>query len=204
MTNELAELAGTRSDPGPAPVLEVIELSKTYPGQVALSDARLEVLPGEVHALVGQNGSGKSTLIKLLGGYIKADHGGQVRFGGEPVDLWTLDRDVRRRIRIVHQDLGLVPTLSTVENLGLGRGYHTGFAGNIRWRSEVRRAQELLLGFGLAPDVRQPVSTLSAAEQAAVAIVRAMQDWDASRPGSAGARRADRIAQSRRGRCTVP
>ncbi len=183
MTNHVDERVRPRSDPGPAPVLDVVDLSKTYPGQVALSSAKLRVMPGEVHALVGQNGSGKSTLIKLLGGYVKADHGGQVRFGGQPVDLWTLDRDVRRRIRIVHQDLGLVPTQSTVENLGLGRGYHTGAVGNIRWRSEVRRAQDLLLAFGLAPDVRQPVATLSAAERAAVAIVRAMQDWDTERPG---------------------
>ena len=165
------------------PVLDVVTLSKTYPGQVALADASLRVLPGEIHALVGQNGSGKSTLIKLLGGYVEPDHGDEVYVGGEPVDLWSLDRDVRRRIRIVHQDLGLVPTLSTVENLGLGRGYHTGVAGNIRWRQEVARAQQLLLGFGLAPDVRQPVGSLSAAERAAVAIVRALQDWDATRPG---------------------
>ena len=165
------------------PVLEVVSLSKTYPGQVALDGAALRVMPGEVHALVGQNGSGKSTLIKLLGGYVKADHGDDVRFGGERIDLWALDRDIRSRIRIVHQDLGLVPTLSTVENLGLGRGFQSGPIGNIRWREEVRRAQELLLAFGLAPDVRQPVGTLSAAERAAVAIMRALQDWDSSRPG---------------------
>ena len=165
------------------PVLEVVSLSKTYPGQVALDGAALRVMPGEVHALVGQNGSGKSTLIKLLGGYVKADHGDDVRFGGDQVDLWALDRDVRSRIRIVHQDLGLVPTLSTVENLGLGRGFLSGPVGNIRWREEVRRAQQLLLAFGLAPDVRQPVGMLSAAERAAVAIMRALQDWDSSRPG---------------------
>lgn len=163
---------------GPAPLLWIDSISKTYPGQVALSGAHLEIRPGEVHALVGQNGSGKSTLIKLLGGYVQADHGARVAFGGRPVDLWHLDAVDRRRIRIVHQDLGLVPTLSTVENLGLGRGYSTGLAGRIRWRSEVERAQQALLRFGLAPDVREPVATLSAAERAAVAIVRALQDWD--------------------------
>lgn len=183
MATEVITREGTRVDRGPSPVLDIIDLSKTYPGQVALDHASLQILPGEVHALVGQNGSGKSTLIKLLGGYVQADHGAHVRFGGAPVDLWSLDRAVRRQIRIVHQDLGLVPTLSTVENLGLGRGYHTGTAGRIRWRDEVQRAQELLLAFGLAPDVRQPVATLSAAERAAVAIMRALQDWDDSRPG---------------------
>lgn len=183
MTTEPSARTGTREHPGPGPVLDVVGLSKTYPGQVALDRAELQVFPGEIHALVGQNGSGKSTLIKLLGGYVQADHGAHVRFGGVPVDLWSLDRDIRRQIRIVHQDLGLVPTLSTVENLGLGRGYQTGVAGRIRWHSEVTRAQELLLAFGLAPDVRQPVATLSAAERAAVAIMRALQEWDDSRPG---------------------
>jgi ribose transport system ATP-binding protein len=183
VTTEVDERAGARSDPGPSLVLDVAELSKTYPGQVALDRARLQVRSGEIHALVGQNGSGKSTLIKLLAGYVKADHGARVRFGGSDVDLWALDRDERHRIRIVHQDLGLVPALSTVENLGLGHGYHTGVGGRIKWRSEVRRAQELLLAFGLAPDVRQPVATLSPAERAAVAIMRALQDWDIGRPG---------------------
>lgn len=183
MTTELVEREGARSDPGPPLVLDIGELSKTYPGQVALDRAHLQVRPGEIHALVGQNGSGKSTLIKLLAGYVKADHGARVRFGGRVVDLWALDKDDRQRIRIVHQDLGLVPTLSTVENLGLGHGYQTGVGGRIRWRSEVRRAQDLLLAFGLAPDVRQPVATLSAAERAAVAIMRALQDWDTERPG---------------------
>lgn len=173
---------GTSGNAGPL-VLDVRDLSKTYPGQVALNHAALHVRPGEVHALVGQNGSGKSTLIKLLGGYVKADHGSDVRLLGRPVDLWSMSHDDRRLIRIVHQDLGLVPTLSTVENLGLGRGFARGFAGRLLWRREVRRAQELLLRFGLAPDVRRPVGLLSAAERAAVAIVRALQDWDADTPG---------------------
>lgn len=173
---------GTSGDAGPL-VLDVRDLSKTYPGQVALNRAALQVRPGEVHALVGQNGSGKSTLIKLLGGYVKADHGSDVRLLGRSVDLWSMSNDDRRMIRIVHQDLGLVPTLSTVENLGLGRGFARGFAGRLLWRREVRRSQELLLRFGLAPDVRRPVGQLSAAERAAVAIVRALQDWDADTPG---------------------
>lgn len=164
-------------------LLLVDRLSKTYPGQVALRDASLSVAGGEVHALVGQNGSGKSTLIKLLGGYVKADHGSRVAFDGRPVDLWSAPAEVRRRLRIVHQDLGLVPTLSTIENLGLGRGWETSAGGRIAWRAEAARAQEELLRFGLAPDVRRPVATLSAAERAAVAIVRALRDWNPDERG---------------------
>ena len=91
--------------------------------------------------------------------------------------------DLRRRIRIVHQDLGLVPTLSAVENLGLGHGWTTGAFGRIAWNAEVERAQHELLRFGLAPDVRRPVALLTAAERAAVAIVRALRDWE---PGERG------------------
>ena len=163
--------------PLPLPLLVVERLSKTYPGQVALNNAQLAVRSGEVHAVVGQNGSGKSTLIKLLGGYVKADHGARVLFDGEPIDLWTPEDNQRRRIRIVHQDLGLVPTLSTIENLGLGHGWRTGFGNRILWSDEAERAQQDLLRFGLVPDVRQPVATLSAAERAAIAIVRALRDW---------------------------
>ena len=168
---------------GPADLLTIRRLSKTYPGQVALRDAALTVRAGEVHAIVGQNGSGKSTLIKLLGGYVKADHGARVLVDAQPVDLWSAPADVRRRIRIVHQDLGLVPTLSAVENLGLGQGWTTGAFGRIAWNAEVERAQRELLRFGLAPDVRRPVALLTAAERAAIAIVRALRDWE---PGERG------------------
>lgn len=182
MKTETEVSEGTSGNAGPL-VLDVRDLSKTYPGQVALDHAALQVRPGEVHAVVGQNGSGKSTLIKILGGYVKADHGSDVDLLGQPVDLWSLPHDQRRLIRIVHQDLGLVPTLSTVENLGLGRGFARGAGGRLLWRREVRRAQSLLLRFGLAPDVRQPVGQLSAAERAAVAIVRALQDWEEGTSG---------------------
>ena len=103
----------------PTPILNIRSISKTYPGQVALSEAHLQILPGEIHALIGQNGSGKSTLIKLIACYLKADHGANVEFSNERVDLWRLSPQLRTQIRIVHQDLGLVPTLSAIENLGL-------------------------------------------------------------------------------------
>jgi len=165
------------------PTLDIRSISKTYPGQVALNEAHLQIFPGEVHALIGQNGSGKSTLIKLIAGYIKADHGAEVEFSNERVDLWRLSPNLRTQIRIVHQDLGLVPTLSAIENLGLGRGYETGLGGRIKWRAEARRCQELLLRFGLATDVRSPLATLTSGERAAVAIVRALQDWNFDKPG---------------------
>ncbi len=167
----------------PDSILDIRSISKTYPSQVALDNAHFQIRPGEIHALIGQNGSGKSTLIKLIAGYIKADHGANVFFNNQKVDLWQLSPQDRTQIRIVHQDLGLVNTLSAIENLGLGRGYETGFGGRIKWRTEASRCQELLLRFGLAPDVRSPLMNLTSGERAAIAIVRALQDWNFDQPG---------------------
>jgi len=86
----------------PASILDIRSISKTYPGQLALDNAHLQIRPGEIHALIGQNGSGKSTLIKLIAGYIKADHGAKVFFNNQQIDLWQLSPQERTQIRIVH------------------------------------------------------------------------------------------------------
>ena len=87
----------------PASILDIRSISKTYPGQLALDNASLKIRPGEIHALIGQNGSGKSTLIKLIAGYIKADHGAKVFFNNQQIDFWQLSPQDRTQIRIVHQ-----------------------------------------------------------------------------------------------------
>src|SRR6202022_3782217 len=81
----------TQDEVAPAratPVLQLDGLSKTFPGgQRALRDVHLDVLPGEIHGLLGQNGSGKSTLIKVLAGFYSPDHGSQLLITGSPVAL---------------------------------------------------------------------------------------------------------------------
>ena len=121
-----------------AEVLRIEHLSKTFPGQVALSDVSITVEAGEVHALVGQNGSGKSTLIKVLSGYHQPDAGASAWADGEPLTLGDGAAASAAGIRFVHQDLGLVGTLNAVENIALTAGYQTGSGGHIRWRDEVR------------------------------------------------------------------
>lgn len=173
--------AADLSAAGPVvPVLKVDSLSKSFPGQVALENAQLTVLPGQIHALLGQNGSGKSTLIKALSGFHKPDPGAEVGMFGHPVDLTALSDMDRGRTRVVHQDLGLVGTLNVMENLALGRGFGNVRFGRVRWRAERRRVRELLTRFGLDIDPRRAVGTLSAAEQAIVGVARAMEDWDES------------------------
>jgi ribose transport system ATP-binding protein len=160
-----------------SPLLRLANLSKTFPGQQALADVDLELRSGEVCALAGQNGSGKSTLIKILAGYHAPDAGARLEFAGEPVPFGELSAPWRRHLRFIHQDLGLVSTLNTLDNLGLVTGYVTGRGGRIRWHAEERRAHKLLSEFGLSIDVRRQVGTLTAVEQTLVAIVRALADW---------------------------
>ena len=161
-------------------MLRIEQLSKTFPGQVALADVSLDVEAGEVHALVGQNGSGKSTLIKVLAGYHQPDpDGARAWVNGSPLTLGDGAAAAAAGIRFVHQDLGLVGSMSAAENLALTAGYLTGRGGRIRWRHEVTRAREALAGMGLTDvDVRAPVLTLPPAQRTAVAIARALVGWE--------------------------
>lgn len=164
------------------PLLRIEGLGKTFGGTAALNDVSLEVRPGEVHGLVGQNGSGKSTLIKILSGYHAPDRG-EIVVSGERVDPpLTLTALRRLGVEFVHQDLGLVPTMSVLENLRVGR-YATGPGGRIRWRQEARRAAELLRRFELDVDPGAAVERLSQAERAIVAIIRALSELEEHRGG---------------------
>jgi ribose transport system ATP-binding protein len=163
------------------PLLTIEHLSKVFPGQVALDDVHLTVRAGSTHALVGQNGSGKSTLIKILAGYHEPT--------GEPTATMhrsdgdhTLQLGDGRAaevagIRFVHQDLGLVDSVSSVENLSLGGGYATRF-GRINWKAETKRAAAELAELGFDDfDVRAPVGSLAPSQKTAVAVARALRGW---------------------------
>ena len=159
------------------PVLSLAHLSKTFPGgQRALRDAHLDVLPGEIHGLLGQNGSGKSTLIKVLAGFHAPDPGGELLINGIGVSLPLAPGQFRRLgMSFVHQNLGLATTLSVLDNLRVGR-YRTGPMWKIRWRHERERVAQALSRFGLHLDPETLVSGLSESQRAIVAIARALQE----------------------------
>ncbi|MHB8335065.1 MAG: sugar ABC transporter ATP-binding protein [Acidimicrobiales bacterium] len=140
----------------------------------------LTVAFGEVHALVGQNGSGKSTLIKILSGYHQPDPGSSAFFDGDDFELGSAHAAELVGLRFVHQDLGLVPKLSIVENMMLSRQYPTTL-GKIHWKRVRREATERLHALGVDVDVTQPVSSLSRADQTIVAIARALHDSEGKR-----------------------
>ncbi len=165
------------------PLLTIEHLSKVFPGQVALDDVQLEIKAGSTHALVGQNGSGKSTLIKILAGYHEPTGEPVAVFhrpdgADEPLALGDGGAADAAGIRFVHQDLGLVDTVSTVENLALGGGYRTRF-GRISWKAETRRAIADLTELGFDDfDVRAPVGALAPSQKTAVALARALRGWE--------------------------
>ncbi len=159
--------------------LSVDDLSMTFPGTRALDRVSLGVQTGEIHGLVGHNGSGKSTLIKILAGQYVPDGGSAVRIGGEPLQWASPAHSEGLGLRVVHQNLGLVPTMSVTENMLIGSGYDTGFAGRILWRKEHRRAEAQMARLGYDVNPRAAVGGLSAATRSAVAIARAL----VARPG---------------------
>jgi ribose transport system ATP-binding protein len=160
------------------PALSIAALSKTFPGTKALTDVQLDVAPGEIHALVGQNGSGKSTLIKVLAGFHHPDHGAIGQVLGHDLRLGDAHAAHQAGLRFVHQDLGLVGALDAVDNIALGHGYQTGPGRRIRWRDQARKTRQAIDGLGYHVDVRRQIHDLPISEQTAIAIARALQDWE--------------------------
>ncbi len=175
-----------RRKPGDPSALSIRHLSKRFGGALALDDVALEILPGEVHGLLGQNGSGKSTLIKVLSGYHTPEPGAELVMNGEGVPL-PIPATVGRRLGLafVHQHLGLVPSLTVLENLRIG-AIATETSWYVDWRRERQRATETFARFGLTIDTQARIADLPQVERALVAIVRAFEEVRAATGGQSG------------------
>jgi ribose transport system ATP-binding protein len=167
----------TTAAPGTDVRVEIRGLSKTFPGTRALRGVDLDILAGEIHALVGGNGSGKSTLIKILTGVYQGDDGGSIRIGDTEVAPSETTPDVATAalVHAVHQDLGVFPTLSVMENIALGYGYETAGKTQVRWRALRARTERLLERFEIDASPGTPMDSLSQATRTQVAIARALQ-----------------------------
>lgn len=166
---------------GDALVLQLTNLSKRFGGVQALSDVNLTIMQGEVHGLVGENGSGKSTLVKTLAGYHVPD-GGSLTICGAPVRLPLHPGQFRSLgMSFVHQEKGLIPSLSVAENFMIGelagsRRRRALGRWSIAWTRERRRVADMLARYNLDVDPRAIVSKLSSVERAMLAIVRAVEE----------------------------
>ena len=155
-------------------VLQFTKLSKTFDATRALIDVDFDVKAGEVHGLVGRNGSGKSTLIKVLSGYHVPDPGSELVLNGQAINLPISGREAAARgLVFVHQDLGLVPAYSVLENIRLNSWQARGFK-RIHWKSERVEVEKELAHFGLQVTAETPVAVLTQVDRAIVAIARAM------------------------------
>jgi ribose transport system ATP-binding protein len=168
------------------PFVKVRRLTMEFGGQRALDAVDMDILPGEVHGLVGENGSGKSTLIKILAGF-HVPLAGTLEVAGRPIPLPLHPGQFRELgFAFVHQDLGLIPSLSVLENLIMDRLAQPTSRAFIRWRRELKNAAELLERFDVPIDPRRLVADLKPIERALLAIVRAMHfSMDVETDGSA-------------------
>jgi ribose transport system ATP-binding protein len=154
--------------PAQEPILRVQNVVKRFGGTLALDDVNFEVRSGEIHALLGQNGAGKSTLIKVLAGIHTIDHG-ELMFAGQHFKPAADDP----RISFIHQELGLINTLTVAENIALVAGFPRR-GSLISWRATARQAAEVLRTIGSSLDPEELVATLNAGDRALVAVARAL------------------------------
>lgn len=156
------------------PVLELCDLTKQYPGVLALDRFSISLKAGEVRALLGKNGAGKSTAIKVLSGAIIPDGGKIVIDGIAPSIAGPLDA-LREGIATVYQEISLVPALSVAENILLGRWKKTDrFGGLISHAKGQAFARDILDRLKIDIDPAKPVSELNVAQQQLVEIAKAV------------------------------
>jgi ribose transport system ATP-binding protein len=155
-------------------------VSKAFPSVKALDGVDLDVAAGSVHALVGHNGCGKSTLVKVLAGFHGPD-AGEGTIDGQELLLGSAADAEQAGLRFVHQELGLVPELGAVDNVGFVLGHEKGRFGAISWRRQARKTEELLARFGIDLDPMTPLAEATPVERTAVAIVRAVAGWSKGR-----------------------
>ncbi|OXI43834.1 sugar ABC transporter ATP-binding protein [Burkholderia aenigmatica] len=158
------------------PLMEMRNISKTFPGVRALNKVSLSVLPGEVHSLMGENGAGKSTLMKILSGAYEADPGGEILIDGKRV---LIDGPLSARelgVAVIYQELSLAPNLTVAENIHAGRELrkHGRRFGMVDRMAMEHGCEDVLKRLGATFGPKTLVGSLSIAERQLVEIARAV------------------------------
>jgi ABC-type sugar transport system ATPase subunit len=152
-------------------ILEVKNITKTYPGVVALDNVSFDVEKGEILALIGENGAGKSTVIKAIAGAITPDSG-TITIDGKTYEKLTPSIAKEAGIGVVYQELNLVPSLSITENIFLGD--KVGGKHMPDFKQMKRRAEEVMADLGVRINVDTQVQMLSTAQMQIVEIAKAV------------------------------
>lgn len=155
-----------------AHLLEMKNICKSFSGVSVLKNNHLELEAGEVHALLGENGAGKSTLIKILGGVYTKDSG-QILVDGQEVEITGVESAKEHGIRIIHQELMLIPDMTISENIFIGQEPKTK-AGTVDKKKMNEMAQGFLDSMHLDLKSTQFIRDLNIAQQQMVEIIRAI------------------------------
>jgi len=159
------------ADPGV--ILEMRDISKSFPGVKALQNVTFTVKRGEVHAICGENGAGKSTLMKVLSGvWPHGTYEGDIYYNGELSAFKDIRASESAGIVIIHQELALIPELSIAENMFIGN--EQAKSGVIDWVSTNNKARELLARVGLREDPETPIKNIGVGKQQLVEIAKAL------------------------------
>ncbi|WFN85553.1 sugar ABC transporter ATP-binding protein GguA [Agrobacterium pusense] len=154
-------------------ILEMRNITKTFPGVKALENVNLKVKEGEIHALVGENGAGKSTLMKVLSGvYPAGTYEGEIHYEGAVRNFRAINDSEDIGIIIIHQELALVPLLSIAENIFLGNEVASN--GVISWQETFNRTRELLKKVGLKESPETLITDIGVGKQQLVEIAKAL------------------------------
>ncbi|MEG1811760.1 MAG: sugar ABC transporter ATP-binding protein [Clostridia bacterium] len=155
-------------------LLELHNISKTFPGVKALEDVHFALEEGEIHALMGENGAGKSTFIKVITGVHAPDPGGHMLLDGKEVHFQNPREAAAAGIAAIYQHLAAYPDLSVAENIFMGHERTTGPFKRINWRITNRMARELLVSLGSEISPTERMGVLSVAQQQLVEIAKAL------------------------------
>ena len=154
-------------------LLEMKNITKTFPGVKALDNVNLQVVEGEIHALVGENGAGKSTLMNVLSGiYPYGTYEGDILYNGEKCKFTKIKDSELKGIVIIHQELALVPYMSIGENMFLGN--ECGKKYHIDWTETYQKSDEYLKIVGLHESSQTLIKDIGVGKQQLVEIAKAL------------------------------
>ena len=154
------------------PFVAARRITKSFGGAQALKGVSLDMLPGEVHGLVGANGAGKSTLIRILAGLVQPD-AGSIEIDGRPVSIDTPHRATELGMNFIHQELAFIPGMTVLQNIMLGIPKRSRF-GLVDWRAIARDVAPIAGRVGITAPLGASVKGLSTAENWLINICRAL------------------------------